>query len=231
MTRREVLGSLALGLTLRRLASPMTGMPFATEWTQLLNYATLARQYLQTAQMVQQQLQALRYQGIAGRLLTLSQFGQLANNLVTLGRNVQQGHALSYTLAHLDIAFRSAFPGYLNSNAAFDPQYRQWSQVSLDTIGGILGSIGQHNADLNSDARIMDFLSQKQGSVAGETQAIQAGTEVANFQASQLLKLRQLMSAQITQTGVALGRQIQVEQAKADVVQKAVKPAHYVATN
>lgn len=231
MTRRAMLGSCLAGVALRRPILPMAGMPFATEWTQLLNYATLARQLLQSAQILQSNIQALRYQGIAGKLLTLAQFGQLAQNLTKLSQNVQQGNALSYTLSHLDIAFKSAFPGYLNTGIAFDPQYRQWSRTSLDTIGGILASISASTSDMNSDARIMDFLSQKQGTVIGETQAIQAGTEIANFQASQLLKLRQLMSAQITQTGVALGRQIQIEQAQSDTTKKAVGSAHYEATN
>jgi P-type conjugative transfer protein TrbJ len=219
------------GLALRRRASPMAGMPFATEWTQLLNYATLARQLIQSAQILQSAIQSLKYQDIAGKLLTLAQFGQLTRNLTDLGRNVQQGHALSYTLSHLDLAFKSAFPGYVNTGVEFDPQYRRWSQTSLDTISGILGSISAHTSDLNTDAGIIDFLSRKQGTVVGETQAIQAGTEIATFQSSQLLKLRQLMSAQITQTGVALGRQIQVEQAQSDLAKRAVGQGHYVAKN
>lgn len=213
-------------------AAPMTlPYPYASEWTQIAVLARMVMQVEQTAQMIRTQIDMWRHMGIQGKLLTAFQMEQVGQSLYQLSKNIHQGQGLAYTLSHLDTAFRLAYPGYLQRGVAFNTQYSAWNKTNLDTIAGILASIGTNAQQLSSDASILNFVQEHAQTAVGQNQILQAGDELASFNAVQLMKLRQVMIAQTSAILTAQGRQINNEQVGHQILQDAIGPGHFEATN
>ena len=96
-------------------ASAHAGVPgiFATEYTQLLNYAELVGQLEKQAMMVENQLTQIADMAKNGVTITNQLFGTVASDITNLRQIVNTGEALSYTMSNLDGAFRLRFPGYV----------------------------------------------------------------------------------------------------------------------
>jgi len=202
---------------------PMAG-PYATEWTQLANYAKLVQQLYQQAQMVRNQIEQLRHASIEGLLFNSMQFGDMARSMILLGQNVRQGQGLSYTMARLDQVFRNSFPGYANNKTPYDIQYRQWGKVDLDTMAGVLASIGAHTQDIQNDRMIFSFLQNRARTAQGQDQILQTGLEISDAQVEQLAKLRQMMQLQVTAMVTAEGHRVQSEAAAQQTTANAFGP-------
>ncbi len=88
------------------------GVPgvFATEYTQILNYAELAGQLEKQVLMVENQLNQLADMAKHGVTITDQLFGTVASDITTLRQIVNTGQALSYTLSNMDGTFRLRFP-------------------------------------------------------------------------------------------------------------------------
>src|SRR5271155_4286496 len=90
------------------------GVPgvFATEYTQLLNYAELVGQLEKQVLMVENQLTQIADMTKNGLTITDQLFGTVASDITNLREVVNTGEALSYTMSNLDGTFRVRFPGY-----------------------------------------------------------------------------------------------------------------------
>jgi len=198
------------------------GGPFATEFTQLLNHVQLIQQYLQQVQMVQNNL--LRYQLMLRNSQALPNqiFGPVTQDLQKLAQIVQGGNALAYSMANLDVQFRSSFPGYSKawSPNAFYPNYQQWSQTSLDTTYSTLKAMGLQGQQLQTEQTILAALRQMAQTPAGQMDSIQMGTEISEQQVEQLMKLRELMILDLQSKQAYQAEQIQNEQAGTAAQQK-----------
>jgi P-type conjugative transfer protein TrbJ len=190
-----VLVSLMATETLAPVAAH-AGVPgvFATEYTQLLNYAELAGQYEKQVLMVENQLTQIADMAKHGVTITDQLFGTVASDVAELRQIVNQGEALSYTMSNLDGAFRLRFPGY-TSSTNFGQSYQTWSQTSLDSTLGALKAAGLQNSQFDNDEALLKTLQSQSQSAVGRMQAIEVGNEIAENQAEQLMKLRQLMMA------------------------------------
>jgi type IV secretion system protein TrbJ len=177
-------------------AAAYAGVPgvFATEYTQLLNYAELAGQYEKQVLMVENQLTQIADTAKHGVTITDQLFGTVASDITELRQIVNQGEALSYTMSNLDGAFRLRFPGYASSTN-FGQSYQTWSQTSLDSTLGALSAAGLQNSQFDSDEALLKTLQNQSQSAVGRMQAIEVGNKIAENQAEQLMKLRQLMMA------------------------------------
>ena len=197
------------------------GVPgvFATEFTQLLNYIELVGQLEQQALMVENQLAQIANQVKHGLTIPNQLFGTVAADITNLNQIVNTGQSLSYTMGNLDGAFRLRFPGY-SSSINYGQSYQTWSQTSLDSTRGALNTAGLQNSQFNSDAALLQTLQGQSQSAVGRMQALEVGNQIAENQAEQLMKLRQLMMADMQSKASYQGALVQAEatkQANADL--------------
>jgi P-type conjugative transfer protein TrbJ len=191
------------------------GVPgvFATEYTQLLNYAELAGQLEKQVLMVENQLNQLADMAKHGITITNQLFGTVASDINNLNQIVKTGQSLSYTMSNLDGSFRLRFPGY-SSSTNYGQSYQTWSQTSLDSTRGALNAAGLQNSQFNSDEALLKTLQSQSQSAVGRMQAIEVGNQIAENQSEQLMKLRQLMMADIQSKAAYQGALVQAEATK-----------------
>jgi len=77
-------------------------------------------------------------------------------------------------------------------------QYKNWSQTSLDTTLGTLRAAGMQGQQLQNEQAVLTALKASLQSTNGQQQALQALGDVSEQQVEQLMKLRQLMMADMS---------------------------------
>ena len=171
---------------------------FATEYTQLLNHAQLIMQYLRQAEQLAEAIKQTTDMIKNSKLLPGQIFGPISNDLNALAAIVQGGQALSYSLANLDSLFRTRFPGYGYSSTGYYVRYRNWSQTSLDTTLGALRAAGLQGQQLQSEQSVLNSLRSMAQSTNGRMEALQVMGQISEQQVQQLMKLRELMMADMS---------------------------------
>ena len=196
-------------------ASAHAGVPgvFATEYTQLLNYAELAAQLEKHVMMVENQLTQIADMAKHGVTITDQLFGTVASDITNLRQIVNTGEALSYTMSNLDSSFRVRFPCY-SSSTNYGQSYQTWSQTSLDSTLGALNAAGLQNSQFDSDEALLKTLQGQSQSAVGRMQALEVGNQIAENSAEQLMKLRQLMMADMQSKASYQGSLVQAEATK-----------------
>jgi P-type conjugative transfer protein TrbJ len=191
------------------------GVPglFATEYTQILNYVELAGQLEKQVVMVENQLNQLADMAKHGITITDQLFGTVASDITTLRQIVNTGQALSYTLSNMDGTFRLRFPGY-SPSTNYGQSYQTWSQTSLDSTLGALKAAGVQNSQFDSDSALLQSLKSQSQSAVGRMQAIEVGNQIAENQAEQLMKLRQLMMADMQSKSAYQSAMVQADATK-----------------
>ncbi len=183
---------------------------FATEPTQLLNNIQLLKQSFTQLQQLQTQLQQYENMVRNSTVAPTQVFGDVMNDLNRLAQVVQTGQALSYSMANLDSQFRATYPGYtLPGNGNFAQQYKNWSQATLDTQRSTLAAAGLQGSQLQSEQSVLDALKQMSRSSSGRLEAIQIGNQISEQQVEQLMKLRQLMIADLQSKQAFQAAQVQ----------------------
>ena len=183
----------------------------ATETTQLLNYGELLAQYIRQGEQLSQQILQLEEMVRNGKALPSQIFGNVMSDLNQLGTIVQGGFALAYSMANLDAEFRSRFPGYAYTSGTYYRDYRVWSQTTLDTTLGTLRAAGLQGKQLESEQSILASLRAMATSANGRMQAIEVGNQLSEQTVEQLMKLRQLMLADLQSKQAFQAAQIQNE--------------------
>jgi len=191
------------------------GVPgvFATEYTQILNYVELAGKLEKQVLMVENQLNQLADMAKHGITITDQLFGTVASDINNLNQIVKTGESLSYTMSNLDGSFRLRFPGY-SSSTNYGQSYQTWSQTTLDSTLGALNAAGLQNSQFNSDEALLKTLQGQSQSAVGRMQAIEVGNQIAENQSEQLMKLRQLMMADMQSKASYQGALVQAEATK-----------------
>jgi len=177
---------------------PAKGGVFATEFTQLLNNAQLVMQYLRQAQQLAEAINQTKDMLKNSQGLVSQIFGPISSDLNRLASIVQGGQALSYSLANLDSLFKARFPGYGYTGTGYFTQYQSWSQTSLDTTMGALRAAGLQGQQLQSEQSVLDSLRAMAQSSDGRMEALQVMGQIAEQQVQQLMKLRELMLADMS---------------------------------
>src|SRR6202451_973913 len=171
---------------------------FATEVTQLLNHAQLVMQYIRQGTQLANELNMYANMVRNTNALPAQTFGSVMNDLNALAGIVQGGQALAYSLGNLDQLFRQTYPGYGYNSGAYYTQYRNWSQTSLDTTLGTLRAAGMQGQQLQNEQSVLTALKASLQSTNGQQEALQALGDVSEQQVEQLMKLRQLMMADMS---------------------------------
>jgi type IV secretion system protein TrbJ len=183
----------------------------ATETTQLVNYSQLLAQYIRQGEQLNQEIRQFNEMIRNGRPLSTQVFGVVANDLTQLASIVQGGQALAYSMANIDSEFRSRFPGYAYKAGAYYRDYRVWSQTTLDTTLNTLRAAGLQGQQLQSEQGVLSALRSLATTADGRMQAIQVGNLIAEQNVEQLMKLRQLMLADLGSKQAFQAAQIQKE--------------------
>jgi P-type conjugative transfer protein TrbJ len=186
---------------------------FATEYTQILNYLQLIGSLEKQVLMVENQLTQIADMAKHGITVTNQLFGTVASDITNLNQIVKTGQSLSYTMSNLDSSFRLRFPGY-SSSTNYGQSYQTWSQTSLDSTLGALNAAGLQNSQFNNDEALLQTLQGQSESAVGRMQAIEVGNQIAENQSEQLMKLRQLMMADMQSKASYQGALVQAEATK-----------------
>src|SRR5579875_1288670 len=171
---------------------------FATEITQLMNHAQLVMQYIRQGQQLANELNMYADMLKNTRALSAYSFGAISNDINALAGIVQGGRALAYSLGNLDQIFRQTYPGYAYNTGTFYTQYRNWSQTSLDTTLGTLRAAGLQGQQLQSEQAIIASLRNSLAGTDGRLEALHALGDISEQQVEQMMKLRELMMADMS---------------------------------
>jgi P-type conjugative transfer protein TrbJ len=171
---------------------------FATEVTQLLNHAQLVMQYIRQGQQLANEFKMYADMLKNSRPLSAHTFGAITNDINALAGIVQGGRALAYSLGNLNQLFQQAFPGYGYNAGSYYIRYRNWSQTSLDTALGVLRAAGLQGQQLQSEQAIVNTLRSSLQGTDGRLEALHALSDISEQQVEQLMKLRELMIADMS---------------------------------
>jgi len=171
---------------------------FATEVTQLLNHAQLVLQYIRQGQQLANELNMYADMIKNSRTLSAHTFGAIMNDINALAGIVQGGRALAYSLGNLDQLYRQAFPGYAYNAGAYYTRYQVWSQTSMDTTLGTLRAAGLQGQQLQNEQAVLNSLRTSLAGTDGRLEAIHALGDISEQQVEQLMKLRELMMADMS---------------------------------
>ncbi len=202
-------GLLTLGAPPPARAGGLSPYPLASEFTQLLNNIQLVLQYSQQVEQYYTQLNQYERQIKDGTIIGTQFFGPIRNDLVGLQGIVQRGNSLSYAMGNLDSQFTSKFAsvGYAPTTN-YSSRYAQWSQTSMNTTQSALDAAGLQNSQLDSEEDLIEQLQDMSQSSDGQLKAIQTGSQIAAMQVQQLMKLRQLMMADMQAKAAFQAQQI-----------------------
>ena len=170
----------------------------ATEITQLANKLQLLLSYIRQGEQLTGELQMLEDMLKQSKVLPYQIFSGVMPAIAQLHSMVQTGQALAYSMANIDGQFRSTFPGY----ASFSPNqwyrnYQTWSNRSLDTTLGTLKAAGLQASQMTSEGEVLGQLRMMAETADGRLLALQVSNQIAHEQVDQLMKLRQLMLADL----------------------------------
>jgi len=191
---------MALIVDISAVQQPAEAAPgvFATEITQLANKLQLLLSYIRQGEQLANEFQMLEDMIKNTKTLPSQRFMAVMSDIAQLHSIVQTGQALAYSMANIDGQFRNTFKGY----SSWTPNrwyldYRIWSDRSLDTTLGTLKAAGLQASQMSSEGAVLDQLRGMAQSSDGRLLAIQVSNQIAHEQVDQLLKLRQLMLADL----------------------------------
>jgi P-type conjugative transfer protein TrbJ len=205
-----------LGFPHVQRAEAQIGLPgLATEFTQLANKLQLLLAYTRQGQQLANQLQMYQNMAQNSKTLPSQSFSPIMADIAALNTIAQTGQSLAYSMANIDVQFRNTFKGY----ASWSPNqwylsYRTWSDRSLDTTLGTMRAAGLQASQMTSEGAVLDQLKVMAQSSDGRLMALQVSNQIAHEQVDQLMKLRQLMLADLQSKQAYQAMMIQQEAAR-----------------
>lgn len=138
-----------------------------------------------------------------------------------LGSIINQKNSIAYSASNIDLKFRQAYPGY-QAPTDFNKQYKDNTNMTQNTLNGVLQSMGSNAQDFQSENTRLKFLQNQSQSAKGETQAIQASSQIASEMVSQIQLLRQAVIAQSNAETAYYARSIQTEASSKAELEKVI---------
>ena len=141
----------------------------------------------------------IQTQSVQQALLTLSsdqyQWSDVQPLLNKLGDIMQKTHGMASNAEKIDETFKQAYPGYQPAKD-FSEQYRNNLNTAQNTFHGVLQNLGTSAAHFQEENQRLAFLQRQAQNAQGQTQAIQASSQISSELVSQLQLLRQTVMAQ-----------------------------------
>ena len=200
---------------------------FATEPTQLLNNIQLVISVAKQTQMVLNQVEMIQNQLKSLEKYPQGQWGDVMNVIHQLESVIEQGQAISYTLENIAEIFKQKYPGY-SLPQDYAKAYQDWSGTTLDTIRNSLVAAGWQRKNFESESSTLKAINSMSDQAAGEMQAIQAGNQIANQTATQIMLLRKLTMDQLNAQVAYMSYQVNKDAADQAVADHFFKEIPYV---
>jgi type IV secretion system protein TrbJ len=198
---------------------------FAREFTQLLNHGQMVMSYIRQGTQLNNELSMYSEQIRNGLPLSSHMYGTINTDLTALSSIVQGGQALAYSLSNLDTQFRNTFTGYGATPNRYFANYKGWANTTLDTLRGTLRAAGLQGAQLSSEESVLAALRTQAQSPNGAVRAIQVMGDIAEQQTEQLMKLRQVMLADLSSKQAYQAAQIQKDAATTAATEQFFSPS------
>jgi type IV secretion system protein TrbJ len=186
-------------LTLVALPSAKAGIVggFATEWTQLQNKIQILLGYIRQGEELRQKILMVLDMAKHTAKLPFQIFAPIMADIASLHGVVRQGRALAYSMANLDAEFAARFKGFSYRPEQWYQEYQEWSRTTLDTALGTLKAANiQANQMMNEEAVLAQIRRMSESS-DGRLKAVQVGLQLSEQTVQQMMKLRQIMLADI----------------------------------
>ena len=168
---------------------------FATEWTQIANNVQLISGYIRQGEELRQKILMVADMAKQATELPTQIFGPIMADISTLHSVVQNGRALAYSMANLDAEFRNRFTGYGYAGNTWYLKYRDWAQTSLDSSLGALKAANIQASQMSSEEGVLRQLRSMSTSSDGRLKAIQVANQINEQMIQQMMKLRQIILA------------------------------------
>ena len=201
MRRRHLLRSIAglatapAAVLLLPQSAHATLGDYSREWTQILNKIQLLQSYIRQGQELRQKILMVLDMAKNTAQLPMQIFGPIAAEIAGLHTVVQQGRALAYSMANLDQEFIRRFKGFGYRPDQFYQEYQTWSQTTLDTTLGTLKAANLQANQMASEEGVLTQLRAMSRSSDGRLKATQIGLQLSEQAVQQMMKLRQLILA------------------------------------
>lgn len=223
--RQCIIASIVIGGLLVQIPCELKAGAFATEFTQLLNHGQMVMSYIRQGTQLSNELRMYSEQIRNGLPLPSHTYGTINTDLTALSSIVQGGQALAYSLTNLDAQFRHTFTGYGTSPNSYFANYKGWATTALDTLRGTLRAAGLQGSQLASDEAVLNALRAQAQSPNGEVRAIQVMGDIAEQQTEQMMKLRQIMLADLSSKQAYEAAQIQKDAATTAATEQFFNPS------
>ncbi|HEY7391837.1 MAG TPA: P-type conjugative transfer protein TrbJ [Bryobacteraceae bacterium] len=196
------------------------GGPYATEFTQILNHVELVSSYAVQANQLAQQIQILADAIKNSKRISAQTFWNIGADLAALASIVQGGRAIAYSLGDLDAMWHKTYSGYASyARTGYYARYENWAQTTLDTVAGAMRAAGLQGQELTNEVALITNLESQSESADGRLLALNVATQMADQQAQQMQKLREIMLADMQSKAAFYGTIIQQHADQAAAVQ------------
>jgi P-type conjugative transfer protein TrbJ len=192
-------------------APPAEAGPFATEVTQVLNHIQLVLMYATQANQLATQIKILA-DAIKNTVQNKNQlFWNIGADLNALSGVVQGGRSLAYSLGNYDALWNSTYPGYVSYQPiGYASRYSGWIQTALNTIQGAMRGAHMQGNLMMSETTLIQSLEGQSASADGRLLALNVATQMADQEAQQMMKLREIMLADMQMKAAYMGTTLQV---------------------
>jgi type IV secretion system protein TrbJ len=175
-----------------------------SEWTQLLNYATLVDQYVKQAAILQQSIAQYKNMVTNTNTLTNQQWSSALADLKAVTAIYQSAKTISYASLNLDQQFSAKYGTYQsyvsanNNKQTMEDKYKQWSEDTNASTKAALKAAGLQSSQIEgSEKDYIKHLETQATTVKGRLDAIQTGNQISIEELRQTQKLRQLLFTNI----------------------------------
>ncbi|MBV9505841.1 MAG: P-type conjugative transfer protein TrbJ [Acidobacteriia bacterium] len=191
-------------------SGPAMAGPYATEFTQVLNHIELVESYVVQAAQLAKLVQILADAVKNSKHNSAQMFGNIGADLSALASIVQGGRAIAYSLGDLDAVWQKTYPGYTGyARTGYYTRYQNWAQTTLDTVIGAMRAANLQSQDMSNEVSLITNLESQSESADGRLLALNVLTQMADQQAQQMEKLREIMLADMQSKAAYYGTIIQ----------------------
>ena len=207
------------------LAGPF---PFATEYTQLLNYATLIHQYAQQIQMVTNTFHQYQQMLYNAKNLTSFPLTAVTGDLTKLFNISQGSFGVAYSMSQLDQQFTKIYQSYSSNNGTpYYKAYGNWRAGTLAAIQNAIAAAGMQPQMINNEQSVINIIKTLMQTPQGQEQSVQLGYTISLEMNNQLEKLRTLMASDLQSKAAFSAYQVQKDAAGTNAVQDALQHNDY----
>ena len=144
--------------------------------------------------------------------LTNSNWDTAQTKINELNGIVNQTDTIAYSASNIDSNFRQVFPGYQSgTTTTYSDQYQKVIKNTQNTLNSILQSMGASASNFSNENSHLTDLQNAVTGADGQTKAIQAASQIASEEVSQLQLLRQTVIAQTNAQNTYYAAEIQKE--------------------